>query len=71
MIKSKSDFSFRLRSSSPEQNQDSDEDDDPAEGLVPEVGQEGEVDRGAAAAVVRWDNLIHEGWMNSMLAKKT
>ena len=59
MIKSKADFSFRLRSFSPEQDQDSDEDDNPAEGLVPEVGQEGEVDRGAAATVVRWDNLSH------------
>ena len=71
MIKSKSDFSFRLRSSSPEQNQDSDEDDDPAEGLVPEVGQEGEVDGGAAATVVRWDNLSREGWMDSMHAIKS
>ena len=44
----------------PEQDEDSDEDDDPAEGLVSQVSQEGEVDRAApaaAAAVVRWDNL--------------
>ena len=50
----------------PEQDQNSDEDYDPAEGLVSKVGQEGEVNGGAAAAVVRWDNLCH-GWLDSIL----